>query len=194
MSDSKQAVAKKQEEPASADKAPKAAGDAGKSAGTPAPAPAATTGKRAPGTKEVIPFRWKLVGESPDAVLTLFKAVEVGEVEAQLERTRKDGYYKNLRVLDIDAQIRQPVSAKTRQGARKSPKTAAATKAKKAQKVVSPPAKPKRAERTKPAARPSSSPKARKTRKVKATAKTPKTAKKKVAASKSTRKRTAKKK
>ena len=69
-------------------------------------------GRRAPGAKEVIPFAWKLIGTSADLTVTLFKAIEKVDVEAQLERLRRDGYYKNLEVLDVDAVVVQRVPAK----------------------------------------------------------------------------------
>ena len=57
----------------------------------PLESPAATTlasqasaGRKTSGPKDAVPFRWKLVGKSHGVVLTLFKAVEREEVEAQL--------------------------------------------------------------------------------------------------------------
>jgi len=76
---------------------------------TPAPAP-----KKPIGVKEVIAFEWKLVGLSCGVRVTLFKAVERPDVEAQLGRLRKDGYYKELEILDNDAKVTQPKSATTK--------------------------------------------------------------------------------
>ena len=70
---------------------------------------AATTPTKKPlGVKEVIPFKWKLVGGSAGMILTLFKAVELEDVEAQLERLSKEGYYKDLRIMDVNEKIDQP--------------------------------------------------------------------------------------
>lgn len=68
----------------------------------------ASSGKRPLGTKEVIPFAWKLVGLSHDVALTLFKAVERTDVEAQYERVKREGYYTDLRILDINEKVKQP--------------------------------------------------------------------------------------
>jgi hypothetical protein len=58
--------------------------------------------RRAPGTKEIIPFQWKLLGESRGAILTLFKSVERSETEAQFDRARDEGYYSKLRIVQLD--------------------------------------------------------------------------------------------
>ncbi len=63
------------------------------------------SGRKAPGSKEVIPFRWKLVGKSGGVVLTLFKAIQREEVEDQLRRVHEDGYYTDLRILEIDEKV-----------------------------------------------------------------------------------------
>lgn len=68
----------------------------------------ASTGKRPLGTKEVIPFEWKLVGVSQGIVLTLFKAVERADVDAQYERVKREGYYTDLRILNINEEVKQP--------------------------------------------------------------------------------------
>ena len=73
--------------------------------------PQTASHRRGPGGKEVVPFAWKLVGESFGAILTLFKATERAEVEAQLERARADGYYSNLRILENSEETKQPPSA-----------------------------------------------------------------------------------
>ncbi len=64
--------------------------------------------KKPLGVKEVIPFKWKLVGTVNHTTLTLFKAVEREDVEAQLERVGKEGYYTDLRILEKDAKVIQP--------------------------------------------------------------------------------------
>jgi len=79
--------------------------------GAAAPAGGAVGGKRSLGVKEVIPFAWKLIGRSGDLFLTLFKAIEREDVEAQLERVRAEGYYVDLRVLEANAPIKQPKGA-----------------------------------------------------------------------------------
>ncbi len=82
--------------------------------GNPA-SPAAQSGapvKKALGAKEVIPLAWKLVGVTPDAAVTLFKAIEKEDVEAQYARLIKDPYYKDLRILPVDAKVTQPKAAK----------------------------------------------------------------------------------
>lgn len=69
---------------------------------------AAAPAKKPLGVKEVIPFKWKLVGTANHLTLTLFKAVEREDVEAQLDRIQKEGYYTDLRILEKDAKIVQP--------------------------------------------------------------------------------------
>ena len=46
--------------------------------------------------------------------LTLFKAVERAEVEAQLERVRRESYSRNLRILEAKEKVAQPAGAKAR--------------------------------------------------------------------------------
>lgn len=147
-----------------------------------------TTGRKPLGAKEPIPFLWKLVGSSFGVALTLFKATEREEVEAQLERVHREGYYGDLRILDINEKVKQPVGAKSAKVTRKGTRTKAASKTTKAK-----PATPK-AKRPKRAAKASTDRKSRvpaKTSKAKTTAKK---AKKKSSSSTSTRKRAAKKK
>jgi len=69
--------------------------------------------KKPLGVKEVIPFRWKLVGTSGGLTLTLFKAVERADVEAQYERVCNEGYYKDARILEIDPKSIVPAAART---------------------------------------------------------------------------------
>ena len=90
---------------------------------------AVSTTKKALGSKEVAPFEWKVIGTSGDTVLILFKSVERADAEAQLTRLSSDGYYKDLRIVEIDAKIVQPRPAKTRRSAAKSSEKT--TKAKK---------------------------------------------------------------
>lgn len=68
--------------------------------------------KRSMGAKEPIPFKWKIIGSSGRFILTLFKSVEREDADAQIERLQKDGYYTNLRVVDINEKIEQPPSPK----------------------------------------------------------------------------------
>jgi len=85
----------------------------GESAEMPAaPTAGPVPGKRALGTKEPIIFKWKLIGTSNNATLTLFKAVEREDVDAQFERTQKEAYYTNLKILEADAKVEQPVQPK----------------------------------------------------------------------------------
>ena len=60
------------------------------------------------GTKEIIPFKWKVVGKSGDFVVTLFKSTERPEADAQLERAHREGYYTDLQIVDVDMQFKQP--------------------------------------------------------------------------------------
>lgn len=82
------------------------------------------------GAKEVIPFKWKLVGRGGDLVVTLFKSVEREDVEAQFERLSREGYYADLQILDINAKVEQPKPTKSvarankARGAEKSAKAA----------------------------------------------------------------------
>lgn len=96
----------------------------------------------APGAKEVPAFKWKLMGRSGDMFLTLFKAVEREEVEAQLERLGKDSYYRDLRILDADTVVPQSpsVRAKIKQAIAQVKKPLKMSATKKA-----PPVKPKKA-------------------------------------------------
>lgn len=66
------------------------------------------TPSRSPGTKEVIPFEWKVVGRSAHTTLVLFKSIERKDAEAHFERLRSDGYYKDLAILANNAKIVQP--------------------------------------------------------------------------------------
>ncbi len=92
-----------------------------------APAAGPVPGKRALGVKEPIIFKWKLIGTSQHMTFTLFKAVEREEVDAQLERLQKEGYYTDLKILDADAKVVQPVQPK---GAKKAaPRSAKASPA-----------------------------------------------------------------
>lgn len=68
--------------------------------------------KRPLGAKEIIPFEWKLLARSSGLVLTLFKAIEREDVEAQLERVRREGYYTNLRIVGADEKVKQAKNAK----------------------------------------------------------------------------------
>ncbi len=54
------------------------------------------------------------MGRSGDMFLTLFKAVEREEVEAQLERLGKESYYRDLRILDADTVVPQSPSVRAK--------------------------------------------------------------------------------
>lgn len=100
-------------------------------------------GRRAPGAKEPIPFQWKLIGRSHDLIVTLFKAIEREEVEAQQARVAKDGYYTGLQILDVNAVVAQPKPKRRRSAtgadAKKSNKKSADTIPKKiAEKTAKP--------------------------------------------------------
>jgi len=84
--------------------------------------------KKPIGVKEVPAFAWKLVGLSCGVRVTLFKAVERPDVEAQLGRLHKDGYYKDLEILDIDAKVTQPKSAAPKKTAKAKAKASPAKK------------------------------------------------------------------
>ncbi len=206
MVTSKDVAAGKSEEPITGKDAPKGTADVAKpSNGQKTPPARVTVARRGPGTKEVIPFCWRLVGESDGFILTLFKSVDRDEAEAQLKRARADGYYVNLRVVDVNEKIKQPASAKAAIEAKttaksgKPKKTAKAAKAKKAptKAVTKSAASSKSAKSVKSAkpaklAKPVKSAKPAKSARAKASTKS--TKKKKTATVKSTKKRTAKKK
>lgn len=75
----------------------------GPAAGSPRPAHS-----RAPGTKEVIPFGWKVVGQSGGVALILFKSIERQDAEAHYERLAAEGYYQKLAIMENNAVVRQP--------------------------------------------------------------------------------------
>jgi len=84
------------------------------------------------GVKEVPAFKWKLVGTASYSTLTLFKAVEREDAEAQLERVLRDGYYQDLKIVDIDAKVqqpKQPASVRKQQAADAKKEATAAKKA-----------------------------------------------------------------
>ncbi len=178
--------------------------------------PAVPIRRKAPGAKEVPAFEWKLVGEANKLALTLFKAVEREDVEAQRARVDREGYYKNLRIMGIDEKIIQPSRAsfrRTRQSylsetAQNKPSKAGREDAKspKAQekptKVKREPPKPPKAKagvksktkaRTKPKTKPKAKSKASSSSKSVGKAKASKTTRAKVTA-KTKKKSTAKKK
>lgn len=81
--------------------------------GVPASAPGGPVpGRKSLGVKEPIVFNWKIVGRSGHMNVTLFKSVEREEVEAQLERLTRDGYYTNLQILEAKAKVEQPPQPK----------------------------------------------------------------------------------
>lgn len=91
-----------------------------------APAPPA---RKPASAKEVIPFEWKLIGESYGVALTLFKAIERADVEAQLGRVDREGYYRNLRILEANEKVKQPAGGDARSMALVGAKTDTRTKA-----------------------------------------------------------------
>ncbi len=100
-----------------------------------------TAGRKALGGKEVIPFKWKLIGKSGDYTITLFKSVEREDSDGQLDRLRKEGYYTELQVVDVDTKVEQPKpprsASKTTAGAKKgAPVPAPANRSSKAKSVV----------------------------------------------------------
>jgi hypothetical protein len=143
------------------------------------PAKPTSTGKRPLGAKEVIPFQWKLVGESDGIVLTLFKSVERNDVESQYERVKREGYYKELRILDVNEKIKQPKPPPPAKTTRPSVKKVARAPKKAAGKAKRPKAKRVTAARAPAKKRP-----AKKTAK---TTKKVKSAKKKAKTTKSTK-------
>lgn len=97
--------------------APTTVAESKTNSGTPTGRPGEQTGtqpvvKRPLGAKEIIPFEWKLLAKSGGLVLTLFKAIEREDVEAQLERVRREGYYTNLRIAGADEKVKQVKNAK----------------------------------------------------------------------------------
>ncbi len=103
--------------------------------GVPASAPGGPVpGRKSLGVKEPIVFMWKIVGRSGHMNITLFKSVEREEVETQIERLTRDGYYTNLQILEATAKVEQPPQpkevkkAKVREVPVKAPERQAAAK------------------------------------------------------------------
>ena len=101
--------------------------------GVPASAPGGPVpGRKSLGVKEPIVFNWKIVGRSGNMNVTLFKSVEREEVEGQLERLTRDGYYTHLQILEAKAVVEQPPQpkeakkAKVKEAPAKAPERAAA--------------------------------------------------------------------
>ena len=61
--------------------------------------------RRAPGTKEIIPMAWKLVGTSAGTPVTLLRSIERADVEAQQTRLEIEGYYQQLTIYPIAAKV-----------------------------------------------------------------------------------------
>lgn len=101
--------------------------------------------KKSLGPKEPPAFMWKLVGKSGGYVLTLFKAAEREDVEAQLQRLAREGYYQDLEILDINAEVKQSNPPAPPQGEKKGSDASAAKSAKRSKKAVRQPviARPK---------------------------------------------------
>jgi hypothetical protein len=69
-----------------------------------------------PRQKEGPGFEWKLVGYADGLTLTLLKAVEHKDAEAQLNRLRSEGYYDGLAIYPIDAAVPPPPSSRRHKG------------------------------------------------------------------------------
>lgn len=122
MADAKDAIKSPEPDPAIKDKAKTDSSAAAVNPNAQGKPP--ITVHRSSTAKEVIPFEWKLIGESEGFALTLFKSVEREDVDAQFERVQRDGYYTDLRILGADDKVKQPTSTK----ARKARQTAKVTK------------------------------------------------------------------
>jgi hypothetical protein len=55
--------------------------------------------------KEPPAFKWKIAGYVNGLTVTLLKAVERDEVEAQLERLQAEGYYRGVDIYPIEAKV-----------------------------------------------------------------------------------------
>lgn len=98
-------------------------------------------GRKPLGAKEIIPFKWKLIGKSSGLFVTLFKAVEQEEVQAQFDRLQREGYYTELQIVDVNAKVEQSkLAMKTALGKPKDPPFMEAPKP--AMKKKTPPTKP----------------------------------------------------
>jgi hypothetical protein len=126
-------------------------------AGVPASAPGGPVpGRKSLGVKEPIIFMWKIVGRSGHMNVTLFKSVEREEVETQIERLTRDGYYSHLQILEATAKVEQPPQpkevkkAKVREAPAKAPERPVAAKSTPLR-IPGKPAEPKKTKKTKPA-------------------------------------------
>lgn len=79
-------------------------------AGAPATTSPHPPPRRAPGTKEVIPLAWKLVGMSEGTPVTLLKCIERVDAEAQMQRLESEHFYSELEIYPIDEVV--PLSPK----------------------------------------------------------------------------------
>lgn len=61
--------------------------------------------KRTIPIKEPPPFKWKLIGYVEGLTVTLLKAIELPDAEAQLVRLAEEGYYRGLQIFPIDAKV-----------------------------------------------------------------------------------------
>jgi len=126
-------------------------------AGVPASAPGGPVpGRKSLGVKEPIVFNWKIVGRSGHMNVTLFKSVEREEVESQIERLTRDGYYTHLQILEAKAKVEQPPQPKEAKKAKERvtvAKTATRTTAAVSTPLRIPgkPAEPKKSKRSKSA-------------------------------------------
>jgi len=94
------------EEPATEEVAVDAVPEVAETSAAPVPA------KRPLGVKEPIEFKWKVIGRAAGMILTLFKAVERPDADAQFERLSREGYYKDLEVVESSMKIEQPPQPK----------------------------------------------------------------------------------
>lgn len=108
--------------------------------GIPASAPGGPVpGRKSLGVKEPIVFKWKVIGRSGSMFVTLFKSVEREEVEAQLERLTRDGYYTHLQILEASAKVEQPPQPKEPKKIAKAKEPAAKPSEKSSQQKSPPP-------------------------------------------------------
>lgn len=106
VSAAKKAISSKTEEPKVSQGE---SADAGEATGDEAaPSKEAAAPRKSLGPKEPPAFLWKLIGHSGGMAVTLFKAAEREDIEAQCDRLRREGYYADLRIVDINEKIVHP--------------------------------------------------------------------------------------
>ena len=88
--------------------------------------------KRTIAIKEPPPFKWKLMGYVDGLTVTLLKAVEREDAEAQMTRLEEEGYYRGLEIYPIDAKVpADPQAARHAKEKKARDKAAAQEKARK---------------------------------------------------------------